>query len=308
MRKHRIAALAVASMLTAVAAAGQEWRGMGRISGKVTDEAGQPLEGVVVKVVLSASGGGTEAKTSRKGEWAIGGIARGEWAVDFIKEGYETRSITVPVSETSRIPPIEIALVKKVVAVDPNEELKKELITAAGLMTGKKYAEARAIYEKLLARHPEAHQLHPLIARTYYAEEQYAKSIEHLRLALEKDADNVEVKLLLGNILVEQGKAEEGRQLLASVGDAQVKDPTTFLNVGIAMLNDKKPAEALLYFDKTIAQFPDRADAYYYRGITNLQTGKTDAARADLTKFVAMAPDAPEADTAKKILAQLKEK
>ena len=30
-------------------------------------------------------------------EWAMGGVTGGEWAVEFAKDGYESRTITVPV-------------------------------------------------------------------------------------------------------------------------------------------------------------------------------------------------------------------
>jgi hypothetical protein len=68
-----------------------------------------------------------------------------------------------------------------------------------------------------------------------------------------------------------------------------------------------------------VNRFPEYPDGYYYRGITNVQLGTMlrpddqaagdkllQAAKADLAKFVQMAPDAPEAAAAKKILEQLK--
>ena len=291
--------LAVASVVAA------QFRGLGRINGKVTDDAGAPLEGVTVVARLT-TGGEMKAKTNKKGEWAIGGIASGEWQLDFTKDGYDTRQISVGVREQERLPPIEIVMKKAAATVDPNLEIKESLIAAAKLLDQKRFAEARASYESLLAKYPEAHQIHPLIARTYYGEKQYDKSIEHLRMALQKMPDSIEVKLLLGNILVEAGKADEGKKLLESIDEQQVKDPTTFVNVGIALFNQNKPAEAAAYFDKTIARFPDHPDAYYFRGLTRLQTGDQAGARTDLTKFVEMAPSAPEAATAKKILEQLK--
>lgn len=294
------------TLVLADVSSAQAWRGMGRMAGKVTDEGGVPIEGVTVKVYQPEAKGGTEVKTNKKGEWVIGGIARGGWQVDFLKNGYEPRQITVEVNELSSGAPVALSLKKVAPQADPNVELRADLEQAAGLMNQKKYADARAIYEALLEKYPEAHQLHPLIARTYYGENQFEKSIQHLRIALQKDPENVEVKLLLGNILVEKGNAEEGKQLLATIDDAKVKDPTTFLNVGIVLLNQNKPAEAQTYFEKTIKLFPAYADSYYYRGLTYLQSGNTDAAKADLTKFVEMAPNAPEAATAKKILEQLK--
>jgi tetratricopeptide (TPR) repeat protein len=301
---------AVVAVVLALSGAGlaQEWRGMGRVAGKVTDEQGNPIEGVTVKAMLpSSSNRGPEVKSNRKGDWAIAGIARGDWALDFVKEGYETKSISVSISETSRIPPVEVQLVKAAPKVDPNQEIKEKLTRASTLMTAKQFAEARAIYEELSSRYPEVKQFQPLIARTYYGEGNKAKAIEHLRAASEKDPENVEVTLLLGNVLMEEGQTAEGKKILESIDESRVTDPTIYLNVGIGMINEGKHAEAVTWFDKAIARFPEHPDAYYYRGISYLSLNRGDEAKADLEKFVATAPaDAPELVTAKKILETLK--
>lgn len=302
------AALAALLFFGAVAQA-QEWRGMGRVGGKVVDEGGKPIEGVTVKAMLPQADnkGPAPGKSNSKGEWAIGGLARGNWAIDFIKDGYVTKNISIQVAELTRLPPMEIVMKKAAPVVDPNAEIKQKLVEAAGLMNAKQFAQARAIYEDLAAKYPEVTQFRPLIARTHYGEGDKARAIEHLRKAAEQDPDNVEVKLLLGNILIEEGKTAEGQQILASVDESKVKDPTVYLNVGIGMINEGKHAEAVKWFDKAIAGFPDQADAYYYRGISYLSLSKTAEAKADLEKFVAMAPkDAPELPTAKKILESIK--
>lgn len=303
-------------LLAAATVSAQGWRGQGRLFGRVTDEAGRPLEGVIVKLMLPAAGGGTEVKTSKKGDWALAGIAGGTWQIDFVKTGYETRQISVEVQELTRLPSI-LTVMKK--AVDPNAEILEQLTKAADLVNAQKFSEARAIYEAVLAKYPQAHKIEPYIARTYYAEGQYDKAIEHLRIATEKDPENVEAQLLLGNVLVERGSVEEGQRVLASIDEAKVKDPIVFLNIGIALLNKQKAKDALPYFEKTVSRFPAFADGYYYRGLTNLQLGTAirpdnqaegdrliQAAKADLSKFLEMAPNAPEAATAKKLLEQLK--
>ena len=286
----------------------QGWRGMGRVAGTVVDEDGKPIEGVTVKATLpSADNQGPEETSNRRGEWAIGGIARGNWALDFIKEGYETKSISVSISEYQRIPPIQIVLTKAAPVVDPNEVIKQKLVEAAGLMNARQFADARAIYEDLSAQYPAVTQFEPLIARTYYGEGNRAKAIEHLRSAAARDPDNVEVTLLLGNMLVEEGKVEEGRQFLESVDKSEVGDPVIYLNVGIEMINQGRHADAVTWFDKAIARFPDHPDAYYYRGISKLSLGNPADAKVDLEKFVSLAqPDAPELVTARKILESIK--
>jgi Tfp pilus assembly protein PilF len=288
----------------ALPAAAQDWRGMGRMNGTVKDDSGAPVEGVVVKAHRVGSEGGPTTKTNKKGEWVIAGIANGSWDLDFDKPGYETRKQTASILEATRNPPVETTLKKA--AADPNVAINADLNKAAELVKQQKYAEARAIYEDLLARHPEAYQVEPYIARTYYAEHQIDPAIAHLRNALAKEPDNLDVKMLLATLLAEKGDADESRQLIASIDESKITDPTMLLNVGIGLLNAKNTDEAFTWFDKVVVRFPSNADGYYYRGLTELQQGKTDAAKADLTKFVAMAPNAPEAATAKGILEKLK--
>jgi predicted Zn-dependent protease len=207
-----------------------------------------------------------------------------------------------------RIPPMEIRLKKKAPPVaDPNVEIKEQLTKAAAMMNAKQFADARKIYEELAAKYPDVKQFGPLIARTYYGEGNKKAAIEHLRKATAADPANLEVKLLLGHTLMEEGQAEEARQILESIDESKVTDPAMFLNAGIALVNERKHAEAVVWFDKAIARFPQHPDGYYFRGIANLSLAKTPEAKADLEKYVSMAPaDAPELATAKQILASIK--
>ena len=88
----------------------QDWKGMGRMEGKVTDEQGAVIPDVNVKLEVSERGG-TTVKTDKKGHWAIGGIVSGGWNIDFAADGYEAKSLKVNLpSEASRLPPIEVKL------------------------------------------------------------------------------------------------------------------------------------------------------------------------------------------------------
>lgn len=297
---QRIVLLIVVLLMSASLAPAQSWRGMGRVAGKVTDEQGQPLENVTIKLNLPGAGG-TEAKTNKKGEWAIAGISRGDWQVDFELAGYEIKRITVSILELQRIPPVEVQLKQ-----DINEVIRLGMIEGGELLNQQKYAEARAVYEKLLAKYPEAYRVEQYIARSYYAEKNYEEAVKHLRIAVEKDPSDQENKLRLGNILMDMGKVDEGRQVIATVDDTAVKDPAIYVNVGISLLNQNKANDALPYFEKAIARFPTKGEAYYYRALVRLQKGDTEGTVADLTKFLELAPDAPEVPAARKALEQLK--
>ena len=304
MKLMRTSTIGLCILLLAAAARAQDWRGMGRLAGIVVDDAGNPIEGVTVKGVRGESNGGPTVKTNKKGEFVLAGINGGNWNLDFDKPGYEPTKKSASFQEHDHNPPMTVTLKKA--AVDPNVQIRADLEKAADLVKQQKFAEARAIYQSILSAHPDAYQVEPYIARTYYAEHQLDPAIEHLRAALAKDPNNVEVKLLLANVLGEKGNADESRQILASIDESKITDPSTFVNAGIGLINQKKPADALPWFDKAIAKFPQAADAYYYRGITQLQLGRNDLAKADLTKFLEMAPNAPEAKTARGILDMLK--
>ncbi|HZP48176.1 MAG TPA: tetratricopeptide repeat protein [Vicinamibacterales bacterium] len=304
MKLMRTSTIGLCILLLAAAARAQDWRGMGRLAGIVVDDAGNPIEGVTVKGVRGESNGGPTVKTNKKGEFVLAGINGGNWNLDFDKPGYEPTKKSASFQEHDHNPPMTVTLKKA--AVDPNVQIRADLEKAADLVKQQKFAEARAIYQGILSAHPDAYQVEPYIARTYYAEHQLDPAIEHLRAALAKDPNNVEVKLLLANVLGEKGNADESRQILASIDESKITDPSTFVNAGIGLINQKKPADALPWFDKAIAKFPQAADAYYYRGITQLQLGRNDLAKADLTKFLEMAPNAPEAKTARGILDMLK--
>ena len=282
----------------------QDWRGTGRIAGKITDDAGKPVEDVVVKGQRNESKGGPTAKTNKSGEWTINGLAKGSWHFDFTKDGYEPSKIDIGINEMERNPPITTVLKKS--APDPNVIITAELNKAADLLRQQKFAEARGIYEGILQKFPQAYQVEPYIARTYYSEKQLEPAIEHLRKALEKDPGNIATKILLAQILAEKGSVEESRQLMSTIDESKITEPSTLLNIGIGMLNQAKPDEAIVWFDKVVGRFAQYADGYYYRGLTFVQLGKNDQAKADLTKFVELAPNAPEAATAKGLLEKLK--
>jgi predicted Zn-dependent protease len=287
----------------------QEWRGQGRIAGKIMDEAGAPLEGVVIKATLPSSenrGPGPQ-KSNAKGDWSIGGISGGSWVVEFSKDGYKTRTMTVPVSEVNRLPPGTIVLEKVVVVVDPNDVIRDRLTVAAGLMTAQKYAEARAIYEALSKEYPTVKQFKPLMARAFHGEGNTTRAIELLKEVVADEPELVEVKVLLGTLQIGAGQMAEGQATLDSIDAARVTDPTVFVNIGISLMNDKKPADAITWLTKGVTTFPKDASAYYYRGIAQLSLGNTAEAKADLEKFVSIAPaDASELATAKKILETIK--
>jgi hypothetical protein len=109
--KKVVVALALAVGLGSTAYA--QLHGLGRLNGTCADESGAPLEGVSVKGTLAGSSGAIEGATDKKGEWILGGMARGEWDVTFEKAGYAPRKAKVSLTvELARMPPIAVTMKK----------------------------------------------------------------------------------------------------------------------------------------------------------------------------------------------------
>jgi hypothetical protein len=107
--------LILTTLLVVAAATGAngQMRGMGRIQGTVTDPGGAPLAGVAVRASLPGSSSTIESTSNDKGLWYVGGLARGDWQVDFEKIGYEQRraKVVLPV-ELARVPALVITMKK----------------------------------------------------------------------------------------------------------------------------------------------------------------------------------------------------
>ncbi|HXW08916.1 MAG TPA: tetratricopeptide repeat protein [Vicinamibacterales bacterium] len=304
MKRRRIPAFILACLLAAGAAASAQSRGNGRIEGKVEDDQGQPAEGVVIRALMKGQTDVVQAKTNNKGEWRLNNLGAGDWTIEFLQEGFEPNRIEVTLGPNERKPPITVALARP---VDPTVEIQNEAKKAMELAQGGKFAEARQIYEALLAKYPTI-QIHPFIARTYAAEKNYEKAIEHAKMGLASEPDSVDTKLLLADVYMEKGDKEEAYKMLDTVDITKAPDAVSFINASITLINDKKAAEAIAILDKVIAQWPQQAEAYYYRGRAYIAGEKMAEAKADFEKFVSMArPDSPQLEDAKKLLEQLKD-
>lgn len=307
MRILQTLALSVALVATSAAGSFAQQRGEGRITGKVVDEQGQPLADVAIRATKKDAEGQPplQSKSNNKGEWTLAQLATGEWAIEFTKDGFQTQRGTVTLDESGNVPRVDVKLAKN--APDPNAEIQAELKRADSLLRANQFAEARAVYEDLLAKHPSIHQLHRFLAAAYAGEKNYPKAVEHLKLVLEKEPTNLDVKILMAELLMEQGNKAEGVALLQSIDLTQVKDPLPFINAGINLINDGKPDDAVALLTKLSEVFPKQNEIYYYRGRAYLAAKKVPEAKADMEKFVAAAPpDARELPDAKKILEQLK--
>jgi tetratricopeptide (TPR) repeat protein len=297
-------AIAIATCLPAAA---QDWKGMGRMQGKVTDASGAPLAGVTVKLELPDRGGGTTVTTDEKGRWVVGGIAAGTWHVDFERAGYASRRVSVSLpSESSRLAPVEVRLEKaKAPEVDP--ATREVLDRAESAYREGRFAESRAEYEKLLALRPDlAARIHQQIGFAYIQEKQPGKAVEELEKVLAVEPDNAQVRAIAAQAALEGGMTDKGRALLASLPEGAIRDPDVFYNIALNFAAAGLAEDAVQNLTKAIGLDPGYVDGYYQRALAYLKLGRAADSRADFEKVLALTPDGPQAELARKALEQIR--
>lgn len=292
----------------------QDWKGKGRLEGKVVSDKGEPIAKAQLVFRLKGKDSGPSLETDAKGHFAYFGFASGDWDIDVSAPGHITRKTSVHVSELTRIPPMEIKLEAQPQAppqaANVPKDTKAEIIPMIekgnALLEQKNYAGARAEYEKALASVPDNPIILRAIARTYYGEKNLDGAITALKKANEKDPSDTDTTLLLANLELERGNVEEGKALLDKVPAESVKDPGVLLNAGIVFLNKKNPAGAWEQFDRAVRIKPDEADAYFYRGLAAVQLKKNAEAKADLQKYLQLEPNGAQAADAKELLKSIR--
>ena len=311
MRARRLAIVLVGVLALGAAAEAQN-RGKTRAQGKVVDEQGQPLADVIVAAIMDGFDKPfQQTKTNNKGEWSIQNMAAGKWKFFFGgKEGLAETAVDVQLGDggTTSVPDVKLGK-----PVDHNAFIQGEVQRAAEMMQTRQPAEARKIYEGIIAKYPDAQppfraQLYGAIAQTYASDNQPGPAVDSLKKAIDIDPANSDLQLVYGELLLQTGKKEEAEKVLMAVDITKVKDPFPFMNIIISKINEQKADEALAIIAKLMAQFPNDNSLYYYRGRANLAAKKLPEAKADLEKFVAGAPaDSRELPDAKKILEQMKD-
>lgn len=298
--------IALFTLTLASPALAQNWKGIGRMAGKVLDADGKPVAGATVKLNCAARGGGPTLTADKKGSWSYLGLTVCDWSIGVTAEGFAGKAVVVPMtSEEVRQPPVNITLDK---LQGPPPELLAAIKVGDEAFAAQNWTVARENYEKILAMKPElAVQVYPKIARTYVGEKNNAKAIEFLEKAIASDPARVELRFAAAQAALDSGLSAKGLEFLAGIDDAAVKSSDGYFNIGVSFLRGSDMPNAIAYFTKAIAKDEKLGDAYYWRGMSYVRENKLPEAKADMQKVLELDPSGQYAEKAKTVVEQLKD-
>lgn len=283
----------------------QGYKGQGKASGIVTDEAGNPLAGVKIKLFSVKAQSGFETTTNAKGEWKAPYIRGGTWNVDFEKESYLPKKLAAEFKEFDRNPPVEVKMVK-IEGFVILEALKEGVDRGNRLFDEQKYEEAARVFEDLVAKDVNAYILNKNIGNCYFQLQKYELAEQYYLKVLDKEPANAEIMMLVGNTYSNRNDQVKALEWYGKIDIQKITDPTALFNIATSFFSQSNFEEALKYCRRAVEIQPDSTDALYMTGLVNINLGNKQEAIAAFEHYLKLDPDSEKAGQVRSFLEFLK--
>ena len=316
VRRHygRLAGFFCCTLLATLAFA-RPASAQGLVSGTVTDVAGQPVDSASVTIEQDGTNRHFDMKTNKKGEFMQIGLASGQYKVTATKDKL-TASSTVRISQgrpaTTKLVLGAAALAGEVAAVNV---LRKILDEAVAASNAGKYDEAIAGFQKAAELQPTCFACYYNIGYAQAQKKDYDAAEASYKKAVEQKADYADAYAGLASVYnatrkfdlaaAASAKATEFSQTLGA-GNTGGGNADALFNQGVVLWNGGKVAEAKKAWEGAIAVNANHAEAHYQLGMALVNEGNLAGAATEFETYVKLAPEGPNAATAKGILSTLK--
>ncbi len=278
----------------------------GAIKGTVTDEKGNPLQGVLVTIAPAVS---TQMKlkltTNEKGYFIQTGLHPGLYIVTFSKEGYvtEVRRVRVRIDYKTTVNVVMRELPKQGLSAKIIKDYKK----AISLIKNSNWKEAETILERLVKENPDKPDFYYDLAVVKKEQGKLDEALQLLKKAVQLKPLFPLAYKAMGIILAKQGKFNEAIAYLQKALQQHPSDAETSFNLGVCYSNLGENEKALQAFLKAIEIDNSYADAYFEAGMIYFALNKKKETVKMLTKFIQLAPNSPNVPTAKEIINMMKQ-
>ena len=317
----RLPTTAIALLVSLGLAASVAAQSTGMVKGKVTDQAGQPVEGA--KVTIEFADGVSrkyEVKSNKKGEFIQIGLAPGNYDIRAEKEGVGAQALKVrvrlgsPVDANFQLLPAGAGgggMSKEEAA--KLDAFKKVFDAGVASSNGGNFDDAIAKFNEAATMRPDCYACYYNIGGSNVQKKDYAKAEEAFKKAVELKPDSAEPYNALANVYNAQKKfedaakmTEQATKLAGAGGGMSGGNADALFNQGVIFWNAGKIPEAKKQFEEALKINPNHAESHYWVGMANLNEGKLPEAAAGFEEYLKLAPTGQYAEQAKGVLAQIK--
>jgi len=326
--------LAICAFVLGLAAiAAPSYAQTGQVKGKVTDAAGKPIDGAVVTIEGSDSGGRKfTVKTNKSGDFIQIGLQPGQYKITATKD-----ALTQTLNQRISLDMVEVNFSLKPggggggeasaedrkKAEAKNAQVKTAFSEGVALSNAGKNDEAIAKFTEVLAMVPKCVECYSNIGANYAQKKDWAKAEESYKKAIETDPNSADGYTGLANVYNAQKKFDQAAEASAqamklsnaagaaggAAGAGGGGNASASFNQGVILWNAGKIADAKKQFEDAVKTDPKLAEAHYWLGMANVNEGTPEALKAaapHFDEYLKLAPTGQYAETAKGILASIK--
>jgi len=202
-------------------------------------------------------------------------------------------------------PSIDITL-RKLEGPAVGQQVIQEIESAKGFLDEKKYDDAIKAFNGILEKYKEESGIdivYLYIGNCFAMKGEYAQAVEFFKKSLEKFPKNKEIILSIGNAYNNMSDQENALAWFSKLSIDEIGNVDTLYNIGVIYYNSGDMVGAARYFQKSVDVDPSFADGFYQLGMTlaGIEERQQDSVAA-LEKFVQLAPDSPNVETAKAVI------
>ena len=284
------------------------------VQGTVRDDKGQPIEGAKVTIEQDGTNRHFDTKTDKKGEFIQIGVQSGAYKITAEKDKLTATANT----RVAAGRPGNVRLVLGAPAPGDSAAagaLRKVLDEAVAASSGGKYDEAIAGFNKAIEMQANCAGCYYNIAYAYTQKKEYDKAEPAYKKAIELKADYADAYSGLASIYNAQRKFDEAAAASAKAtefsstlggGNTASGGADALFNQGVILWNGGKIPEAKKSFESAIQANPNHAEAHYQLGMALVNENNLAGAATEFETYLKLAPDGPNAATAKGLVATLK--
>ncbi len=299
----------------------------GQVKGKVVDANGKPIEGAVVTIEGSDSGGRKfTVKSNKNGDYIQIGLQPGQYKITATKD-----QLSQTFNQKISLDMVEVNFALKPGSAGANmsdEDRKKAAAKSAAIKTAfeegvalsnaGKNDEAIAKFNEVIAQVPKCPECYSNIGANYAQKKDWAQAEASYKKAIEVDPNSADAYNGLANVYNAQKKFDQAAEAsaqamkIASAAGAAGgaagggASASAMFNQGVILWNAGKIPDAKKQFEEAVKADPKLADAHYWLGMANLNEGKMPDAATHFEEYLKLAPTGQYAEQAKGILTQIK--
>jgi len=285
----------------------QGYKGQGKLKGLVSDQEGNPIEGVTVNLYCERGDSDFKVTTDEKGKWKAFYIRGGPYKISFEKDGYMPKKISPNVNEFAKNPDIEVSL-QKIEGLVVTDNLKEELQKGNDLFIQEKYKEAIQSFQTIIEKNPDTYVIYRNIGNCYFQMEDYEKAQEYYQKVLEKEPDDTESIIGIGNTFANRGQDKMALEWYSKIEFEKITDAMVLYNIGSNFYSQGLYQEALKYYRKAVEIKGDFQDALYQLGLVNLTLGNNQESIDVFQEYLKYDSETGRADQVRNFIEFLKKK